>query len=64
MSYAAIVVAILASWLEFVLLFAPALEYRVRERLPVDSRDFLYVLQSTCQAALHTGNAVAVFRGG
>jgi cardiolipin synthase len=64
MSYAAIVVAVLATWLVFVLLFTPALEYRVRERLPVDSRDFLYVLQSTCQAALHTGNGVEVFRGG
>jgi cardiolipin synthase len=64
MTYVAIIGAAFLVWLVLVLLFTPALNYTVRERLPVDSPDFLYVLQSTCQAALHTGNRVEIFTNG
>jgi cardiolipin synthase len=64
MTYVALIGAAFLLWFVLVLLFTPALNYRVRERLPVDSSDFLYVLQSTCQAALHTGNRIEVFTNG
>jgi cardiolipin synthase A/B len=64
MMYVTLIGAAFLLWLVLVILFTPALNYHVRERLGVDSRDFLYVLQSTCQAALHTGNRVEVFTNG
>ncbi len=64
MTYVAFIGLAFLVWLVLVILFTPALNYRVRERLPVDSPDFLYVLQSTCQAALHTGNRIEVFTNG
>jgi cardiolipin synthase len=64
MTYVAYIGLAFLVWLVVVILFTPALNYTVRERLPVDSPDFLYVLQSTCQAALHTGNRVEILTNG
>jgi cardiolipin synthase A/B len=47
-------------WFVLVLLFTPRVDYHVTMPLRPDSDDFLHVLQSTCQAALHPGNGVAV----
>ena len=51
-------------WLLLVLLFTPALNYRVRTRVPVSSADFLHLLESTCQASMHGGNRAEVFTNG
>src|SRR5215216_3114614 len=64
MVYVTVVGALFLVWFVLVLLFTPALNYRVRERIPVNSPDFLYVLQSTCQAALHSGNRVEILTNG
>jgi cardiolipin synthase len=64
MTYVAVIGSLFLVWFVLVLLFAPALDYRVRERVPVDSPDFLHVLQSTCQASLHDGNRVEVLADG
>ncbi|MFL6281457.1 MAG: phospholipase D-like domain-containing protein, partial [Vicinamibacterales bacterium] len=42
----------------------PGINYHLSERTSIHERDFLYTLQSTCQAALHHGNAVTVFTNG
>jgi cardiolipin synthase len=52
------------TWLLLVFLFTPGINYHLSERTSVHERDFLYTLQSTCQAALHHGNAVTVFTNG
>src|SRR5436190_11312142 len=52
------------AWLILVFLFTPGINYRLSERTSIHERDFLYTLQSTCQAALHHGNAVTVFTNG
>src|SRR3954462_2619879 len=52
------------TWLLLVFLFTPGINYHLSERTSVHERDFLYTLQSTCQAALHYGNAVTVFTNG
>jgi cardiolipin synthase len=52
------------AWLLFVFLFTPAIPYRLRRRHHVDTAEFIHTLQSTCQAALHTGNRVDVFTNG
>jgi len=51
-------------WLVFVFLFTPGINYRLAQRTSIHSPDFLYTLQSTCQAALHHGNHVTVFTNG
>src|SRR3954462_7331436 len=52
------------TWLLLVFLFTPGINYHLSERTSVHERDFLYTLQSTCQAALHHGNAVTVRNNG
>jgi cardiolipin synthase len=52
------------TWLILVFLFTPGINYHLSERTSIHERDFLYTLQSTCQAALHHGNAVTVFTNG
>jgi cardiolipin synthase len=47
-----------------VLLFTPRIDYHVTTPLRPDSDDFLHVIQSTCQAAIHHGNKVDVFTNG
>jgi cardiolipin synthase A/B len=51
-------------WLILVFLFTPGINYHLSQRTSVHQPDFLYTLQSTCQAALHHGNAVTVFTNG
>jgi len=51
-------------WLVLVFLFTPGINYRLAQRTSIHSPDFLYTLQSTCQAALHHGNHVTVFTNG
>jgi cardiolipin synthase len=51
-------------WLILVFLFTPGINYHLSERTTVHDKDFLYTLQSTCQAALHRGNRVRVYTNG
>ena len=51
-------------WLVLVFLFTPGINYHLSHRTAVHHKDFLYTLQSACQAALHHGNRVTVFTDG
>jgi cardiolipin synthase len=51
-------------WLVLVFLFTPAINYHLSRRTSVHDKEFLYTIQSTCQAALHHGNRVTVFTDG
>src|SRR3954467_7939401 len=51
-------------WLALVLLFTPRIDYHVTTPIRPDSDEFLHVIQSTCQAAIHFGNKVAIFTNG
>ena len=51
-------------WLVLVFLFTPGINYHLARRTSVHADDFLYTLQSTCQAALHHGNQVTVYTNG
>ena len=64
MLYVTVIGALFLTWFVLVLLFTPALNYRVRSRVPVSSPDFLHLLESTCQAATHGGNGAEVFTNG
>jgi cardiolipin synthase len=48
------------TWLVFVALFTPRVDYRLSASLPVDCDDFLHVIEATCQAAIHHQNQVTV----
>lgn len=52
------------TWLVLVLLFTPRIDYHVTSPLRPDSDDFLHVIQSTCQAAIHHHNRVEIFTNG
>ena len=39
------------AWLVLVFLFTPGINYHLFERTSVHHEDFLYTIQSTCQAA-------------
>ena len=56
--------AIFLLWLVVVVLFTPAINYHLSHRASVHDHDFLYTIQSTCQAALHQGNRVEIFTNG
>jgi cardiolipin synthase len=56
--------AVFLTWLVVVFLFTPGINYHLARRTSVHADDFLYTLQSTCQAALHHGNRVTVFTNG
>ncbi|HEX2280677.1 MAG TPA: phospholipase D-like domain-containing protein [Thermomicrobiales bacterium] len=56
--------AIFLVWLVLVFLFTPGINYHLARRTSVHADDFLYTLQSTCQASLHHGNRVAIFTNG
>ena len=56
--------AVFLTWLVLVFLFTPGINYHLAKRTSVHADDFLYTLQSTCQAALHHGNRVTVFTNG
>ncbi len=51
-------------WLILVFLFTPGINYHLTKRTSVHHSDFLYTLQSTCQAALHHGNRVTIYTDG
>src|SRR4029079_13309700 len=51
-------------WLILVFLFTPGINYHLSQRTSDHQPDFLYTLHSTCQAALHHGDAVHVFTNG
>jgi len=51
-------------WLVLVFLFTPGINYHLAHRTSVHDKDFLYTIQSTCQAALHHGNRVTLFPDG
>jgi cardiolipin synthase len=56
--------AVFLVWLVLVFLFTPGINYHLARRTSVHADDFLYTLQSTCQAALHHGNRVTVYTNG
>ena len=51
-------------WLALVLFFTPGINYHLSQRTSLHHEDFLYTIQSTCQAALHHGNRVTIFTDG
>src|SRR5918994_996354 len=56
--------AVFLIWLVLVFLFTPHINYHLSRRTSVHAEDFLYTLQSTCQAALHRGNRVQIYTNG
>ena len=52
------------AWFVLVLLFTPRIDYRVTVPLRPDSDEFVRVIQSTCQAAIHHQNKVEIFTNG
>lgn len=64
MTWLAIAGALFLIWLVLVFLFTPGIGYHVRARVPLDAPEFLHTIESTCQAAVRTGNAVEVFTNG
>jgi cardiolipin synthase A/B len=56
--------AVFLAWFVIVVLFTPAINYHLSRRTSIHDPGFLYTLQSTCQAALHHGNAIEVFTNG
>ena len=64
MDWLAIAGTLFLLWLIVVFLFTPGINYHLARRTSVHADDFLYTLQSTCQAALHHGNKVTIFTNG
>jgi cardiolipin synthase A/B len=56
--------ALFLVWLVLVFLFTPGINYHLTRRTSVHADDFLYTLQSTCQAPLHHGNRIEVLTNG
>ena len=52
------------AWFMLVVLFTPRIDYQVTVPLRPDSDDFIYVLQSACQASIHPHNRVEIFTNG
>ena len=63
MGWTIIAVAFIA-WLVLVILFTPRIDYHVTAPLRPDSDEFLHVIQSTCQAAVHRDNRAEIFTNG
>ncbi|HEX9368947.1 MAG TPA: phospholipase D-like domain-containing protein [Vicinamibacterales bacterium] len=51
-------------WLVLVFLFTPGINYHLSRRASVHDPDFLYIVESTCQAQLYHGNRVTIFTDG
>ena len=64
MDWLSIAGALFLAWLVIVFLFTPGINYHLAQRTSVHADDFLYTLQSTCQAALHHGNRVTIYTNG
>ena len=52
------------AWLVLVLFFTPRIDYHVTVPLRPDSDEFVHVIQSACQAAIHHHNQVEIFTNG
>jgi cardiolipin synthase len=52
------------TWFVLVILFTPRIDYTVSTPLRPDSVEFLHVIQSTCQAAVHACNRVEILTNG
>jgi len=64
MAWLAIAGAVFLVWVILVILFTPGINYCLSRRTSVHDENFLYTIQSTCQAAVHHGNRVEVFTNG
>ena len=64
MIWLAVAGGIFLGWLILVFLFTPAINYHLSRRTSVHADDFLYTIQSTCQAAVHHGNKIEIFTNG
>ena len=64
MTWLAVAGGVFLGWLVVVFLFTPGINYHLARRTSVQADDFLYTIQSTCQAALHHGNRVTVLTDG
>lgn len=64
MFWLAIAGGLFLTWAILVLLFAPAIDYRLSHRSSLHTPSFLYTIQSTCQAALHHHNKVRIYTNG
>jgi len=64
MDWLSIAGAIFLAWVVLVFLFTPGINYHLSQRSSIHEGDFLYTLQSTCQAALHHGNKITIFTNG
>ena len=64
MHWLAITGGVFLAWLALVIFFTPGINYHLARRTSVYDDDFLYTIQSTCQAALHHGNRVTIFTDG
>src|SRR3954454_13879115 len=64
MTWLAVAGAVFLGWLVLVFLFTPGINYHLARRKSGHAHDFLYTIQSACQAALHHGNRVTVFTDG
>jgi len=64
MTWLAVAGGVFLGWLVLVFLFTPGINYHLARRTSVHAHDFLYTIQSACQAALHHGNRVTVFTDG
>jgi cardiolipin synthase len=56
--------ALFLLWFILVVLFTPGINYHLSQRTSVRDANFLYTIQSTCQAALHHGNRVHILTNG
>lgn len=56
--------SLVLAWLLLVIFFAPRVDYRVSAPLRPDGAQFLRVVQTTCQAAVHAGNRVEILTDG
>ena len=64
MFWLAVAGGVFLGWLVLVFLFTPGINYHLTRRTSVHADDFLYTVQSTCQAALHHGNKVEILTNG
>jgi cardiolipin synthase len=51
-------------WVVLVVLFTPAINYHLSKRTSIHAPEFLYTIESTCQATLHHGNRVTILTDG
>ena len=52
------------TWFVLVLFFTPRIDYKVSHPIRPDSDEFLHVIQSICQATIHSNNKVEILTNG